>query len=83
MALTQDQIKYYDDLEEMMATPGWKTLIEEAKNEVYQLQADALDAPNWDVVCRIRGKAEQLAYLINLEDISEAQKAQLEMDVEE
>lgn len=78
MALTPEQKKYYDDLGEMMATAGWKSLIEEAKNEIYQLQADALDVDVWEKVCWLRGKAEQLAYLINLEAISDAQRALLE-----
>jgi hypothetical protein len=82
MALTEAQVKYYDELEDTIGTPGWKTIVEEAKSEIYQLQADALDAPNWDMVNYIRGKAEQLAYLVNLQGISSTQKAALEQNDE-
>jgi len=75
--LTPDEQKYYDDLDEMFATEGWKNLIEDCTKEIYQLQADALEAGSWDEVCRLRGRAEQLAYLVNLEAVTETMKQQL------
>ena len=78
MAITPEQTQYYDNLAEMMGTQGWRSLLEEAKSEIYQLQADALEAPNIETVCILRGKAQQLAYLINLQGISTNQRAILE-----
>lgn len=79
MALTQEQTNYYDRLDEMFGTAGWRELVEEAKKEIYQIQADALEAKSWDTVCYLKGKAEQLAYLVNLEEISDMQRKSLEL----
>ena len=67
-------------MDTMFATEGWKALIEEAKQEIYQLQADALEAKSWDEVLVMKGHAERLALLVKLEEISDAQKALLEQD---
>lgn len=83
MAITQDQTNYYERLNEMFGTEGWKELVEHAKAEIYQLQADSLDAKNWDIVCYLKGKAEQLAYFVSLEEISDMQRTLLEADPEE
>ena len=78
--LTQEQQEYYEDLDEMFATKGWKRLVEEAKKQIYQYQSDALEQPDWDSVNVLRGRAQQLNELVLLEDISLMQKAQLEVD---
>lgn len=80
MALTEEQERYYQDMEEMFSTKGWKTLIEDAKAQIYQYQADVLEAPNWDVVNVMRGKALQLAELANLEETTLLQKGILEQE---
>lgn len=75
--------KYYEDLEEMFATDGWKAMVEEAVKEIYQLQADALDfkpVPGVSMDWRLgvlQGKAEQLNYIARLQEISRNQKQQL------
>lgn len=78
MALTRDQEEYYDALDEMFATKGWKAFVEEATALVYQAQADALEQPSWDHVNVLRGKALQLAEIINFEETSRMQRALLE-----
>lgn len=80
MALTEEQERYYQDMEEMFSTKGWKTLIEDAKATIYQYQADGLEAPNWDSVNVLRGKALQLAELTNLEETTLLQKGILEQE---
>lgn len=80
MALTREQFEYYEALEEMFATKGWRKLVEDAKAQIYQYQADALDAPSWDVVNVLRGKGLQLAELVNLEEVSRLQRQLLEED---
>jgi hypothetical protein len=81
-AITQDQIDYYDALDEMFATQGWKLLIEEATAQIYQCQADALEQPSWDNVNVLRGKAMQLAELKNLEEVTRMQRTLLEEDID-
>lgn len=80
MALTPEQEEYYNALDEMFATKGWKTLVEEATAMIYQAQADALEQPSWDHVNVLRGKAMQLAEIVNFEETSRMQKALLEED---
>jgi hypothetical protein len=86
MGLTPEQQKFFDDLEEMFAMPAWKALVEEAKRTIYHLQAEALEAGSFEEVCIKRGRAQQLAEFINMEEMMELQKAEvvrqdLEQDV--
>lgn len=76
MGLTPDQQQFFDDMEELFATRGWKRLMEEANSTIYALQADALEAKTWEQVLVMRGKAEQLAELANMEDTVAISKAQ-------
>ena len=78
MALTREQEEYYDALDEMFGTKGWKIMIEEATALIYQAQADALEQPNWDAVNVLRGKAMQLAEIVNFEETSRLQRQFLE-----
>lgn len=66
--LTQEDIRYFDDLDDMFGTAGWRHLIDEARKQIYQFQAEALEAKNFETVAYLRGQAEQLARLINLQD---------------
>ncbi len=80
MALTREQEEYYDALDEMFGTRGWRLLVEEATALIYQTQADALEQPTWDAVNVLRGKAAQLAEIVNFESTSRLQRASLEED---
>lgn len=80
MALTREQEEYYDALDEMFATKGWKVFVEEATALIYQAQADALEQPSWDAVNVLRGKALTLAEITNFENTSLMQRALLEED---
>lgn len=73
-----DTEKYFEDLEEMFATQGWRNLVEEARSQLYQYQSDALEQTTWDKVCELRGQVMQLARLINLEEVTAFMKAQHE-----
>lgn len=78
MALTPEQEYYFDQLEDLFAMPGFKLLVEEAKAQIYEYQAMALEQPNWDAVNELRGRAKQLAEFTNLEEVTAIQKSQLE-----
>ena len=71
-----DPLEYIDALEEMFATQGWRNLIEEAKAQAYQYQADALECKSWEQVCELRGQVLQLSRLVNLEQVTSMMKAQ-------
>lgn len=83
MALTPEQEQYYDKLEDMFSTPGWKLLMEESRALIYQYQAASLEQPSWDAVNILKGKATQLAELINFEEVSMLQKTELEKEEED
>jgi hypothetical protein len=70
--------QYIEYVEEMIATPGWSILVEEAKKEIYQLQADALESADWGAVQRKRGAAERLAELTHLDEVIANQRTQME-----
>jgi hypothetical protein len=65
----REALEYIERLEETFATPGWKQLIEEARAQLYQYQAD---------VCELRGQVVQLSRLINLEEVTGILRAQAE-----
>jgi hypothetical protein len=48
--------------------PDWDIVKQGLSNDIYQVQAGALDAKNWTEVCEARGFASGLAYLINLRE---------------
>lgn len=85
--LTREQAEYYDALEDLFTMPGWRILIEEATAQIYEYQSDALEQPSWDSVLVLRGKAQQLTELINMEAVTRIQKdmlleqAELDADV--
>ena len=81
MTATEDQTKYWDDLEAMFATDGWRQLVAEIKAEIYQHQADSLEATSWEQVCVFKGRAAALAYIANLQDVVRLQRAQKEIEL--
>lgn len=50
------------------AGPDWDIVKKGLANDVYQVQAGALDAESWEQVCESRGFAQGLAYMINLRE---------------
>lgn len=80
-ARREEGIRYFEQLDEMFATQGWRNLVEEAKAQIYQYQADALEVANWDRLNEIRGEVLQLARLTNLEEVTAAMKQQFLEDI--
>mgnify|MGYP003624713155 CR=1 FL=1 len=78
--LEDARAKYYDDMSELFGTKGWRDLIEELSKEVYEKQADALDATDWGQVCELRGAAKALSVLINLQEMTKLQRNNEEAD---
>lgn len=72
--LSPDTEQYYLDLEETFATNGWRRLVKEFEQEIYQLQADSLEAKSWDDLNVAKGKASLLAYLTRLPEVTAMQK---------
>jgi hypothetical protein len=91
MALTPEELQYYEDLDETFGTPGWKRLCEDWANEIYQLQADALDIKGPDAHGRtiseqqqyLKGAAEHRAILLRLQELSIFTRAQHEAEDED
>lgn len=56
-------------LEELVESDGWRLLVEDALQEVYDLQAKALEnTQNFDQVMFLRGQATKLASFVALKD---------------
>jgi len=83
MGLTPEQQKFFDELEEVFSTQGWKSLVKEAEQTIYYLQAEALEAGSFEEVCVKRGRAQQLAEFVNMEDNVALQKSELARVYEE
>lgn len=79
--LTDEQRTYFDELEFMFGTAGWKHLTDEARRTIYQFQCDALEkAKSFEDVMFYRGQAEQLCRLLDLPDTTASLRSQLESD---
>lgn len=80
MVEVKDPLKYIEELEEMFATPGWRNLIDEAREQLNQYKDEALTLPTWERVCETRGQALQLARLLNLPDMIAMMRSNLEAE---
>ena len=69
--------QYVIFMEEMIATTGWRTFVEELEKEIYNIQADALESPTWEAVCRAKGRAEGLAEITSLPAMVEDMRRRL------
>ena len=74
MSEREDALREIEQYEEMFALPGWKKLVADAEKRIYQMQADALEAPDWDTVNRLRGRAETLAEVCRMEEMVDMHK---------
>jgi hypothetical protein len=74
----REALEYFEKLEETFSTQGWKLLIEEARAQLYQYQADVLEVDSWEKVCELRGQVQQLSRLINLEEVTGLMRQQAE-----
>ena len=48
--------------------PEWEIVKRGLANDIYQAQAQALEATSWDHVCELKGFAKGLAFIINLRE---------------
>ena len=48
--------------------PDWDIVKQGLANDIYQVQAGALDAKSWEAVCEARGFAAGLAYISSLRE---------------
>jgi hypothetical protein len=78
MSRAREALEYFEKLDETFGTEGWKLLIDEAKSQLYQYQADVIEADSWDKVCELRGQVTQLSRLVNLEEVTGLLKQQAE-----
>ena len=81
MALNKDDSKYYEDLFEMLATPGWKLLVEEAEKQIETYKDELVTEFDKTVNDFRRGQITQLTQIVNFEHITnEVYKQALEED---
>lgn len=71
--------EYIQTMEDLFGHPGWKLIEDDARREIGNLQADALDTrvcPTWDEVNIRRGRAIALNELLLLPSIIQTMKDQ-------
>ncbi len=67
--------KYYESMITLTAYPEFAEWAAEIEKEIYQIQANALEAKDYGDLCERKGFAQGLAYVINLrEDTLKAQQ---------
>ena len=66
MDITQD--KFNEAVLSVTAGPAWDIVKQGLANDIYQLQAGALEAKTWEAVKEARGFAAGLAYIVNLRE---------------
>lgn len=62
--ITQEQLN--DALLTVTGSREWEIVVKGLQNDIYQYQANILDAQSWEEVCEIKGFVRGLAYVINL-----------------
>lgn len=68
-----------DALEAMVTSDGWRVLERDARQEIYELQATALEATrSHDETMYLRGQAAQIAAFLNLPAVVENYRTALE-----
>ncbi|NIN96669.1 MAG: hypothetical protein GTO49_17210 [Anaerolineae bacterium] len=70
MDITQEA--YDEAILEVTGGVHWDTVKKGLANEIYHAQARALDAESWEQVCRLKGFAEGIAYVMRLREITKA-----------
>lgn len=66
MALTEQDLE--DATLEVTSGPEWDIVKKGLANEIYQQQAQALDAKDWGEVCRLRGFAQGIAHMMSMRE---------------
>lgn len=64
--ITQDQ--YNEAILEVTGSPQWRIVTRGLENDIYNIQARALEANSWEEVVEMRGFAKGLAFIIGLRD---------------
>lgn len=75
MALTPELNAYFDNLDEMFGTAGWRQLVDGCVKEIYELQANALEATSYEELMFMRGQADILNRLVTYREEAEQTKA--------
>lgn len=66
MDITQDE--FNEAVLAVTSGPAWDIVKKGLSNDIYQLQAGALEANSWEAVKEARGFAAGLGYIINLRE---------------
>lgn len=64
--MNREDEKYYEKIVTLTAYPEWGDYVEELKKEIYQIQAEAFEAKNWDEFNVKKGEAKGLSRIVNL-----------------
>jgi hypothetical protein len=74
--------QHYEDLITTFGTTGWRRIVEDAQAAIEDRKNAAIMAKSFEEVCYLRGEAEQLATLVNLEQVTRLMLDQLDEEDE-
>lgn len=80
--MKEDMVKYIDDMYEMMATNGWKALVEEAQEAIADRKEQLVRATSIDEVRFVQGEIAQLRNIENLSTIINLREQSLKQEEE-
>ncbi len=66
--MSRENDKYNEAMITLTSYPEWELLTKELANEIYQIQANALEADDWGDLCQKRGECKGIARMINLRE---------------
>ena len=77
--LSPELEKYYTDRWDMMATQGWKDLVEDVQN-MYDSVNDLSNISTQDHLMKSKGEIEILQWILSLKDVSEQVYKELQIE---
>lgn len=80
--MTPEQAEFFDKMEVMFGTPGWKTFVDDVKGFADALTGGAFNYSTFDAYNVDRGRWQAFQQIINYENMCDQLKARLQDEPE-
>jgi len=82
--MDREQEKYYEDMQEMFNTAGWKALVQDSTARIELLKIELLEhGQTGEDLHRAKGMVSELVTLVRLEEITKLERKQAEEEITE
>lgn len=78
MKLTQEENDFFDEMDHLFMSPGWKHFIEDIRNNRAALNESWSSIPNTDTLLRAQGRIEAYDQILGYEDLTTEYRKQKE-----